>query len=318
MGAQEEIIDLCREGHLQARAAIRQLSCDIEVRIPAGQMINPYSGKMENRPAEVQHFSWWEDQDVVRCIGSYGGMTEDYLWKEGTLKTLRSYAAKGKEKTQSSDGQLDGPDSINRALSAWGWALFHRPEQIRELMSPPNVVSGTEESVGGQRLFKVTLNHDNAYIQDLFFDPRRNYVVSQSVIHNDLQDLASQHVLSVTRFTEPKPGIYFPAGVKHTTIYKGKSETKETFAFLNVRVNEPIDPAKLQLRFPAGIYVGDTRRGVGYTVDENEQPIGPEELLPTALQSASPWRSIALWSTAGVVLLGVVFLVIRWRRAIRA
>src|SRR5438445_353887 len=106
MGSEEEISNLCRDGHLQARAAIRQLSCDIEVRSPAGQMVNPYSGKRENRPAEVQHYSWWEDHGVARCLGSFGGSTQDYLWKDGTLKTLRSYDRNGKEKPQSPNGQL--------------------------------------------------------------------------------------------------------------------------------------------------------------------------------------------------------------------
>ena len=246
-GSQEEISNLCRDGHLQARAAIRQLSCDMEVRIPAGQIINPYTGKMENRPAEVQDFSWWEDQDVARFHGSYG-ITEDCLWKDGTLKTLRTYDRVGKEKPQSPNGQLDGPDSIDRTMTVWSKALFYRPEKIRTMMSQQMVVSATEESLHGRQVFKVTIDHDNHYIEDLFFDPRRNYVVTKQVTHPDLKDMATQHIFLVTKFTEPKSGIYFPAGVSHTAIHKGKSKAAETVLFFNIRVNETIDPTKLQLR----------------------------------------------------------------------
>jgi len=326
---QEEIVSLCRDGHLQARAAIRQLSCDMEVRIPATRMPNPYTGKMESQPAEVQHFSWWEDQDVARCTASFGGITEDFLWRDNTLKTIETVNQRGIANIGIPVGRLDGPDAIGySATTAWGYALFFRPEQIREMMSPQKVVSASEEVQGNKRLYKISINYDNHYLEDVFFDPGRNYVVSKSVTHNDLQDLASQHIHEVSRFTEPKPGIYFPASVKHTSIYKGKTEANETVVFLNVRVNETIDSGKLQLRFPAGTQVTDTRRGKAYTVGDDEQPIGPEtpvgkpgdlageRFYPTAMQPAKPWATIALWTTAGFVVLALL-LIIRRRRAVR-
>jgi hypothetical protein len=326
---QEEIVALCRDGHLQARAAIRQLSCDIEVRIPPRRVTNPYTGKLEDRPAEVQHYSWWEDLDVARCIGTFDEITEEFLWKDRTLKHLKTVNKPGLGNVRHV-GRLDGPDMLNRSPTAWGYALFYRPESLREMLSPQEVVSAIEEVHGRQRLYKVTHQHDSSYREELFFDLLRNYVLNKTILYPNLQDLSSQHIHEVSRFTEPKPGVYFPASVNYTLVYKGKAELQQTVLFSNVRVNEAVDPGKLQLDFPTGTQVTDTRRGKAYTVGEDEQPIGPESpmgrprdlagerLKPTAMQPRTPWATIALWMVAGFGGLAALgFLLIRRRRAVR-
>src|SRR5439155_11298829 len=94
---------------------------------------------------------------------------------------------------------------------------------------------------------------------------------------------------------------------------------QQTALFSNVRVNESIDPVKLQLRFPAGTNVTDMRSGKSYTVGDDEQPIGAMQpmgkardlsgthLLPTAMQPPNtPWFRIALWSLGGIGVAGLV------------
>jgi len=286
---------------------------------------------MENHPADVQHWSWWEDQDVARCTGTFGGLRNDFLWKDAMLKHLESKPAPGSGKSASYTGRLDGPDGIKHVETAWHAALFYRPDEFRAMMTPQKVISASEEVQGSRRLYKITVNRSDVYREDIFFDPGRNYVVTKIVGYPDLKDLSSQHIAEVSTFTEPKPGIYFPGSVKHTSIQKGKSELDLTRVFTNVRINEAIDPGKLQLRFPAGTQVGDTRSGKTYKVDENEQPIGPEEPLakprdltgrgkhPATLQAGTPWAAVLLWSVAGVALAGgLAFVVVRRRRAARS
>jgi hypothetical protein len=327
---EQEIIALCREGHLQARSAIQQLSCDMELRIARLQAINPFTGKREDHPAEVQHYSWWEDQDVARCTGTFGEFTHDFLWQEGTLKHLELRNLQRGAKAISPVGRWEGPNGIKHVQTAWRSALFYRPDEFREMMRPDKIVSASEEVQGGRRLYKITVNRQPNYREDIFFDPRRNYVVAKVVGYPDLKDLSSQHRFEVTNFTEPKPGIYFPGSVKNTYVNQGKSEPGMTTTFTNVRINERIDPNKLHLRFPAGTQVTDLRSGKTYQVDENEQPVGPEKpmakprnliqerIYPTALQPSTPWPTIALGTVAGVLgVVGLGFLVWRRRRAVR-
>lgn len=335
----EEIVALCRDGHLQARAAIRQLSCDMEARIPPMRMVSPYTGKLEDRPAEVQRYSWWEDSDVARCVGGTVsgigvGITSEFLWKEGTLKHLQTVNRKLVNRPNLGDvpptGRLDGRDGINHVTTVWGYALFFRPEMLREKLSPEHVLSATEEVGGQRRLYKITYEKPGHYREDLFFDPARNYDIDKTILYPRLSDLSVYHINEVSHFTEPKPGIYFPASVKHTVVRKGRAELVDTVRFSNVRVNEAIEPGKLELRFPARTQVTDTRRGKAYTVGDNEEPIGPEEamgkphdladerLMPTALQPPTRWTAIALWMAGGLgVLAAIGFLLVRRRRANR-
>lgn len=331
----EEIVALCRDGHLQARAAIRQLSCEMEVHIPPTRMTNPYTGKLEERPAEVQHYSWWEDSDVARCVGGTlsgigSGSTEEFLWKERTLKHLQPRKEQGLGNV-TPVGRLDGPDGLNHVPTVWHYALFYRPERLREMLSPKQVLSAIEEVRGQRHLYKITYEQPSNYREDLFFDPLRNYVIDKKILYPIMGDLSVHHIHEVSQFTEPKPGIYFPASVKYTYVNKGKAELGHTVQFSDVRVNEAVDPSKLQLRFPPGTQVTDTRRGKVYKVGDNEEPIGPEEpmgrpsdlagerLMPTALQPSTQWTTIALWMAGGFgVLAAIAFLLIRRRRANRS
>lgn len=328
----EEIVALCRDGHLQARAAIRRLSCDIELQRPPGRTTDLFTGKIVDRPAEVLRYSWWEDSGVARSIGGTisgigSGATEEFLWKESTLKYLdtRKGARSGKV---AHFGRLDGSDGINHVPTAWSYALFYRPEQLRERLSPKQVLSATEEVRGQEHLYKITYEAPGSYREDLFFDPLRNYVIVKTILYPILKDLSVYHIHEVPQFAEPKPGIYFPASVKQTLVSNGKVELLNTVRFSKVRVNEAIDPSRLELRFPAGTQVTDTRRGKEYTVGENEELIGPESpmarpqdlaLMPTALQPPTRWTTIVLWMAAGFgVLAAIGFVVIRWRRVNRS
>jgi len=331
----EEIVTVCRDGHLQARASIRQLDCEFEIRSPPGETVDPYTGKKVHRPAEVEHLTWLEDQDIARFSTTFGGTTQDYLWKDRTVKWLKpplsaqTVSAKGLSSSNRIPyGSLDGPNALDGAPTAWSAALFYRPEKLREFMNSRKVVSAGEEMQGGQRLYRVTVDHWATFREDIFFDPRRNYVVAKTVGYPLMPDLASHHIMEVSRFTEPKPRIYFPESIKHIFVQKGKVEEQETRVFLKVRVNEPVDAGKLQLTFPAGTRVTDVRRGKVYTVGENEQPITPEtqmakprdldaeRLYPTAMQPRAPWVATTLWTIACVAVLGTLMAILV-RRALR-
>ena len=328
----QEIVALCRDGHLQARAAIRQLSCDIELHRPPMRTTNLYTGKIEDRPAEQQQYSWWEDCDVARCIGGTisgigSGDTEEFLWKGSTLKCLdtRKRARSG---NVAHFGRLDGSDGINHVPTVWSYALFYRPEQLREMLSAKQVLSATEEVHGQAHLYRITYETPGNYREDLFFDPLRNYVIAKTILYPILKDLTVYHIHEVPQFAEPKPGIYFPASVKHTFARSGKGQLQDTVRFSKVRVNEAIDPGKLELRFPSGTQVTDARRGKTYTVGDNEEPIGPElpmarpqdlALMPTALQPPTRWTTIAVWLVAVFgVLAAIGCFVIRRRCANRS
>src|SRR6266508_1732982 len=56
----DEIVNLCREGHLQARAAIRSLTCKVERRLSASSGIHPTTGKTMQSPPHVSRLEWVE------------------------------------------------------------------------------------------------------------------------------------------------------------------------------------------------------------------------------------------------------------------
>jgi hypothetical protein len=322
-----ELATIARDGHIQAVSSIRQLECQMEIKLAPWTMINPASGKVESRPMEVQSFSWWEDQGVARGIHRFIGfdIVEEFLWKEGVLKSLKTVRKPGEE--PSYGGQYEGSNGIKGVTTAWRSALLYRPDELRALLTDQKVLSATEVTVEGRRLYKVTVNTSDVYREDIFFDPRRNYLIVKKVGYPDLNDLTTCHVDEVTGFTEPKPGILFPMAVNGITVKKGKSKLQMTTTFSSVRINEVIDPSKLQLTFPPGIHVADLRTGKAYTTGPDEQPAGPQESIgkpydreekkqyPTTMQPRSSWPTVLIGVGACVTVAAITFAVIRRRRA---
>src|SRR5687767_12974606 len=86
------IVNMCRDGYQQSRAAIRSLACKVDINISASRSVNPYSGKIEESPAQIQRLVWTEDDSAARCTQSFEGqaITLEYHWSQGVLKHLKS------------------------------------------------------------------------------------------------------------------------------------------------------------------------------------------------------------------------------------
>lgn len=315
----EEIIATCRDGYLQSRAAIRTLTCNVEDHRSAWRGLNPYTGKMMNFPATIMRLRWVEDRDIALGKMTLDPVVLDYLWDKGTLKELKTDEA---ENPKTHVGRIDGPEGITHVATAWGLALMDRPDYFRARVNAENVSEAISDTLEGQRCYRVTILTDGAR-EDVWFDIKKNFLLRQRIVYPHPGNIAVFHRYKVTQFSEDKPGAFFPASVHYEIMNNGKVDQSHKMLFRDVKINDPIDPAKLTLRFPTGTHVTDTRKGIAYTVDENEQPVGAVEhvakssergsevLMPTGLESRS-YRTY--WIVGGVVAAIAVSTAVYFRR----
>ena len=315
----EEITATCRDGYLQTRAAIRTLACTVENNQSAFRAVNPYTGKMMDFPATVLRLHWVEDRDVALAKMTFDGTVLEYLWDKGTLKELKTFGA---ENAKTRVGRIDGPKGIIHVTTPWGLALMDRPDSFRERLTAENVSEAISDSLEGQRCYRLTILKDGQR-EDVWFDIKKNFLIRQNIIYPHADNTAVFHRYKVTQFIEHKPGVFFPSLVQRETIVNGKLDQGQKATFRDVKINDPVDLEKLTLRFPSGTQVTDTRKGIAYTVDENEQPVGAVEhvansseqgsevLLPTGLESRS-YRTY--WIVGGVVAAIAVLTAVYFRR----
>ncbi len=120
------------------------------------------------------------------------------------------------------------------------------------------------------------------------------------------QRITSHFESSVPAFREVRPGVFFPEGVKMATYQNGKLVLEGEVTFRDVRINEPIDPGILTLRFPAGIWVNNLAEGTVYPIGADEKPSAPPKLLPVAVDRGDTHPPLppdqSFWTAQRVVL----------------
>lgn len=282
----EEMVSIIRHGNIQSRESINTVRMRIEITdIPVLQ----HSSELESKRtspirSEVQ---WWQDGPMVRSRNDCQGYVDEFLLKDGQLKSLGSQPRKG------------GKPYLNGALAADKWIQHNNPwcdaifnvgfedfAPITVLLDRANF-KGIEktEDPGKLILYKTSFETKKGAKGELLFDPKLNYLARKITTWGE--DASTRVEVEALSFREVKPGIFFPETVERRYCRDKQKSVQVTrrLRFKEVVVNEPIPPGVFQLTFPAGTYVGDAIKGVGYLTDEHEQPANKLSPLPKSIGS---------------------------------
>ncbi len=275
----EELKALCRNGHMQAREAIRSLQCRCEIEVPAGREQSPYDGRETERPAKRVVIQWWQSEDVIRSRVEYGdnSLSIDVLWKGGVLKTLRRQGVRPADSRFS--GQIDGEKALEIMESPWRLALFGWPDKSPLKFDSPTLKSIEPGEFKGAKCYRAVSDWGSGG-GEVWFDIRHNFLVRRRVTYPVATDRQSSISSEVLSFREGSPGVFFPESVERKSTSGGKTTLQDRVNFKDVKINTPIDPSVFQLAFPAGVKVADTVKGVVYTTGPAEEPSGPTEPIP--------------------------------------
>ncbi len=92
--------------------------------------------------------------------------------------------------------------------------------------------------------------HDKKNQTAVIVDPARNYAVLSTVSHMGGGSRIEREILDLN---EVKPGIYFPREVELRVVLQNSLYYSAQITFTTVSVNDELDPAHLELKFPEGL-----------------------------------------------------------------
>jgi hypothetical protein len=231
-------------------------------------------------------------RDAVRgrTTGSYVRNGADYLLKVRHDKGLSVTALSQNGQSRSVSDQQVGPQRMTRGRIvaedgdsrydcdpyAYNLFRFYGPTKFREPLA--DILTGpcTSRYEGtvthaGRPLQRVRVSHARADLT-IDFDPSVNHLARVVTSKSKLAGAPDKPppVQEVTEFTEVSPGVYYPTQVR--CIVPATGDESWTYQFANVRVNQPVPPEALSLRFPARIHVMDKVRGGVYVTDAGGEP----------------------------------------------
>lgn len=311
-------------GSQQARASIRTITAEFEVRQDLTS-----TGAGSPKPQSVYRIKWTQTGETARWRKESEpvGRIDEYLWKDDKLKVLHE----SRQSPQNASGTLDPSWRPERELNGlWYQALFVVPEGNYRLL--PAVMRDAKFKVAarqiqeaGRQLWNVRISTQQGELRrESWLDPARNYLTVKTIGYYDAH--GTQIERQVVTSKEVKPGIFFPEKVEHRVLVDGKLSTRHETVFTKVAINEEVDPAALELRFPEGLVVADAIENKHYKVDQKEQPVpGSERQVPLSkeeqlrLEAIRPWylrSTIWLWLAAGLsIATGGIWLLTRGRRS---
>jgi hypothetical protein len=170
---------------------------------------------------------------------------------------------------------------------------------------------------------------------EVVVDSRYNYLVRGLKPVNTSPEARLRREVTVRRFLECAPGLFFPAEIESRSYtltaekQKGKLLSKSTTRFTHVKANEHIDPRLFHLEFEAGTPIYDGRNQTMFTIGKDQKPVGPvEPVAPPRDMEAAPtydepplrWWLFAAWGLPALLglALGLWWLVRRRRRTVEA
>ncbi len=192
------------------------------------------------------------------------------------------------------------------------------------------------QNVNGKELIVVQLFFErpktgkgSSWNVEIDFDPAVNYLVRKTVYA--YSNGKYQREDEVTQFKEYAPGLFFPELLVGRSGPEGKVDFSHTTVISGIRLNEPLPSDALRLRFPYGVYLTDSIRGVRYRVNQEGTPISPEEpiqsgrVIPPPSPGEDPAtdakaetreepRSVTRWIlpvSLGILVVGIIGTLIR-------
>lgn len=322
----EDPIELFRAGFRQTREGIKTLRAEFEIRQSAPRPATPPRSLGE----AVQHVKWAQVGSTARWHFSsdFGNVRTEYLWKDDQLKVIYS---QGQDQQSTKSGAVAPQTRLeSQTTSPWWHAGFVSPSVPHDWLdiSLTEVRYRTQSQlvqVAGRDFLLVTFRTPaGEKRREYWVDPKLNYVMTKAVVYHSPDGL-NRVEREMSDFREVGTGIFFPFRSELRAVKGGKLTVAKTTEFKTVRVNEQIDVAELELRFPEGLPVADSVKNEYYLTDANEKPVpGSDRLIPLSkdeqlrLAALRPWYwnwAVWAWVGAGLVL---VFIVIYVRRRHRS
>jgi len=338
----EELLDFVREAHRASRQLIQTCSCRVEFN---GTVTSP------NGPPKIESCSgrFWYSRDAVRGRVTEFGKLTDYVWQDSVRKGVVRWSADGKPV---SSGLRDSqPNRYIGRCDAWtrGLLVLNRPNgteciPFEDLQSKATRVKNAKKrSINGKEMIVVNLffeamgNLQKAWDLEVHFDPSVNYLVRKTIYTTATKEGTYSREDEITKFKECGSGVFFPE--EHV----GRSGLDPNFDFTHttviseIQVNQTLPDDTFTLRYPDGVFIRDTIRGVRYQANSEGSPISPEINLDSNTRFAPPPlgqeapsshvmatqeepRSSTRWIlpiSAAILVIGVVAVFVRRLRKMR-
>lgn len=215
-----------------------------------------------------------------------------------------------------------------------------KPRLFEDKLTGESKWSARLAIVGGTSFVVVESIGGGGYVcGEYWFDPRANYLICREVV--TVKPGAPKwpagrpercQRIEVTRFAEPVPGVFFPAGVTKVGTEGGNFISREVGQVKNLRVNAPLPADIFSLDYVPGDRVSDQLQGKTYTVGSDGKSetkvmaitpptpaLGAPGVVEELTETKAEPRSVTSWLlplSAGLVVLGVALICVR-RRANR-
>jgi hypothetical protein len=321
----DDLVESVRVGLQQSRETIATLQAEFEMR-------REPANKPPKSPADLpQRVRWVQSGNVARFayISDLNNYSQELLWKNGELKVVFSQGPKD-DPTRSGTLMPDKRPLQAQPVSPWLHAMFismQAPHQwFDELIrDSATSVKAAPAKLGGRDTIHVTFQSpDGGLSREIWVEPKSNYLITKAKYYAGAggRELAAER--EATDIREVKPGVYFPHRSEARFYKSGKVYLRMMVTFAKVAINDPVNAAALELKFPEGLSVTDQVQNRHYVVDADEQPVpGSETLVALSkeeqlrLEALRPWyRRWTTWLAvgAGAILLAFAAGAIRWRR----
>ncbi len=329
--------------HRAVRSAIRTLSCKIDVTTST-------VAQSENKTRVIHSTAdYVRSGDEVRVRARIGDREEDCHLSDSRVRAVHHGRLANGTPTVGA-GVLSATRAELTDCDVWTRALLlqNLPDTVEyypfeELVQKSSRSTTVQVTRDGRSMTVVRLRFSNTrpasteWTVAVYLDPGTNYLVREMVYETVLK---SGRILTrdyrVSEFTEPAPGLFFPARVECRSALAGKQWTTVATTFSEVRVNQPVPRDAFRLTFPDNVAVADNIRGEVYRVDTTGKQISPPEPLtraapPPILLSegdvkSTPSRTRTMeeptpgygWLVAGSLgTLAVAGIIAAWRRLAR-
>jgi hypothetical protein len=284
---------LVRDGHRASCRAIRTLQTRFGITYPR----NPARTQPPASPIDVE---WYQvvsvgrdpPGEIFRKVQRQEGLTTEMLWVDGVMKTfkMRDLGAKGVERRGS---LVSNKLELGAGLGhPWVHGLLRVPLHTEgtydeALGRPKRVKSVARVQVNGRTLYHVRFSTraprgNRKLDHDAWFDPACNFLVRKAICTSGDYRFEAE----VLNFSEVKRGLYFPSVVVVRISGKQGLINMIRTTFTSVRINDPVAPSALELKFPKGTKVTDTIKATSYLTDADEKPAG--KVFPIKVKPAPP------------------------------
>lgn len=315
---------LCQSGHEQSRRQIERLKCRVIIEQAPREVLNYHTKQKEKQPATKSIINWTQDGDKFHSrYASDLGISYQAVWDGKELRILHEENYDKKDKINR-HGELDSSSGLSKLMETpWRLGMFGWDRLPFKLTKPWLERMEEKRTPGGQHI--VAHTRVSKTLVETWFSPKQNFLIVKSVVYPNPSNTSRSFIREVTAFSEPLPGVFFPARIVSSVVRNGQAVVRDTVTIDQVSINGPIDSPHFTLVFPPNITVADntkkvyrqTEKGGGFASDPRPFPpprsVATPQSLPTSMQPGwfeQTWR----WLVAAGLAAALALTVYVWGR----